>query len=259
MITRKRFDMKNITQKLSNEQLLEHEKLKQTIKPRNILYFNIIMSISLLKPPWFILVSSLVVLIEALVLSLFWKNLKQALGIAVAANLGSAIIALPLIHTCFGEGSLWFYLIVLGENRVTEGLPLINDLSVILLFISFMGIALFFSIVMEIMIGKTLNAPEKRLHLSIIVANIITYSIIIASLLGLGLWYGLTKQDPSIEAWGYFEGKLVEFVPIDTLLAGFQMLILFAGGGIVCVSLILSIIIYLKKELTERSTQESLL
>lgn len=215
------------------------------------------MSISLLKPPWFILVSSLVVLIEALVLSLFWKDLKKAIGVAVAANLGSAIIALPLLHTCFGEGSLWFYLIVLGENRITEGLPLINDLSLLLIFVLFIGVALYFSIVIEIAIGKKLNAPERRLHLSIIVANIITYSIIITSLYGLGLWYGLTKRDPSIEAWGYFEGKLVEFVPINNLLLYFQILIIYVGGAFMCLTLIRRLIVYLQKTQAERSTPES--
>ena len=207
------------------------------------------MSISLLRPQWFILVSIFIIITETLTINLFWKDVKQAFKVAMLANLGSAVVALPLLHTCLGEWSVWFYLIVVGENIVTEGLPLLDNLIAVLMMISFFMIPPILSIGIENAIGKALRAPEKRLTMSIIVANFITYTVIITSLLGLGILFGMTKRDPISESWDFFGGNLVQFIPIDSFLASIQLLFLLLVGVVLSLVLIIYFIkVNLRKE-----------
>jgi hypothetical protein len=176
----------------------------------SVIFFNAIIFLSFLQFHWLFLVFCFVILTEFVILNLIWGQWRFALLISVIANIGSSLLALPfLMFGTFG-GSLWFSLINDAALFVTEGE------SYLFFGILVYVIAFFLSVIVEFLIGKALKAPSDKLIRDFSIANLATYSVIISILFGLGYWFGTTNQDPGLDAWDFFEGKLFYVVPHDS-------------------------------------------
>ncbi|MFX0207760.1 MAG: hypothetical protein ACFFDT_17355, partial [Candidatus Hodarchaeota archaeon] len=121
---------------------------------------------------------------------------------SLLANIASALVAVPFLFWGSGGGSMWFSLINSAELLITEG----EDY--IFFSLLFFVLAFVFSVLIEILIGLILEVPTERLLVGFTLANFLTYSSIVLTLIGLGVWFGLTNQDPTVDSWDFFDGKL---------------------------------------------------
>jgi hypothetical protein len=191
------------------------------------IFFDIILSLSVLQLPWLILVSILVIALEAIILNRFWGNAKFSFEISLLANLGSALIAVPLLLITEGEGSLWVGLVsataTIAEYRIDQ---ILIFLWGVLFFALVFVVACILSLIPEILIAKTLRAPEERLVRNIILANIASYACIMGTLIGLGLWIGMS---PSLDTWEILEDFFVHAIPLNSTLNVLQQITLLLG------------------------------
>ena len=126
-------------------------------------FLNAINSLSFLKLPWFIFASCLVLGIETFVLYFFWKEWRLALKISFLANIGSSLIAVPLLLISGAEGSMWVSLISAASaiKDFSGDDSFIYLWGVIFLTLPFF-VAFVISVLTEFLIGKALKAPEKE-------------------------------------------------------------------------------------------------
>jgi hypothetical protein len=193
---------------------------------------NLIITFSMLYPHWIIAVSCFIVVIETLVLNIFWKNFNLSLKVSFLANIGSALIAVPFLAAGTAGGSLWVNLINDTELLITEG-----EIYIFFSLVIFM-IAMLISILIEVIISKALKAPKDKLFISFILANLGTYSAIIGTLIGLGAWFGFTNSDPTLDSWDFYEGILFQTVPVDSTSLIIQQGMLFFGILVLLFSLV---------------------
>ena len=147
--------------------------------------------------------------------------------VSFLANLGSAFIAVPILLLTVGQGSVWVDLIF--------AVKAIKDFSADEILIYLWGIIAFswvfviacvLSFFPEILIVRTLKAPEERLGRNIVVANIASYACIMGGLIGLGVWIGIT---PSLNVWDILEEFFVYLVPLDSAVTLLQQIIFLFG------------------------------
>lgn len=204
-------------------------------------FLDVIVSLSLLKLPMLILVSSLVIAIESLVLYVFWKEWRLAIGISFLANIGSALIAVPFLLISQGEESIWMDLLSAAANiRDYQANEIVLYLWGIIVFTLIFVVAFIASVLIELLIGKSLKVPEKRIISNFIIANLVSYSMIVLTLIGLGIWFGVTNQDPYVDSKDFFEGFFVQNIPLDSTLLFLQQCVFLIGILLVIFLLILN-------------------
>ena len=201
------------------------------------IYLNVINSHSLLKLPWLILVSGLVITIETLVLSFFWREWRLAARVSILANIVSSLIAVPLLISGFGEGSIWVSL-VSAAAAIKDFLEIKIYLWGIIFFILPFFVAFVISVLTEFLIGKALKAPEEKIITTFTIANLVSYSVIVSALIGLGIWFGLTNQDPYTDIFVFLEDYFVQTIPLDSTLLLLQQCIFLIGILIVILLII---------------------
>ena len=207
---------------------------------------NTILGISMLNPPYFILAACFIFVTEAVIFYFFWRNWQLAFKISIIANIGSALIAIPLFFGGMFWVSPWVFIINSSSLFILEGeILLIMDLIIML---PTFGL----TFLIEWLIIQRVSSNERN-WIPALVANSITYGIIYGTLYMIGIWFGLTNTDPYVDAFDFFKGKLYHqvidgtpaFDQITTLL-GITFLIGF------CLIIIL-VILNLQKRSSERA------
>jgi hypothetical protein len=193
-------------------------------------FLNAINSLSLLKLPWLILVSGLVIAIETFVLYFFWKEWRLAAKISLLTNIGSSLIAVPLLLISGAEGSIWVTLIAAAAAiKDFPGDELIIYLWGVFAFSLIFVVTFVISVLTEYLIGKVLKAPEEKRITYFTIANLISYSMIVLSLIGLGTLFGLTNQDPYVDIFDFVYTYFVQPVPLNSTLILLQLSTLLIG------------------------------
>jgi len=202
---------------------------------------NLILGFSLLYPIYFILVSGFILAAEALVFFFFWKKWKLALGVSVLVNLSSALMAIPFLVLGFGFASPWISPISSASLFILEGESYFL-LEILLFFLPAFGL----SVLLEGLIARRVVSSDLKIGFPVVLANLITYSVIYSVLLFLGFWFVFYNTDPTVDALDFFEGnlfyQLTQQGPSSTLFD--LMIILFAIAFFLGLCLILFLLIW---------------
>jgi hypothetical protein len=207
---------------------------------------NIILGISMLEPFYFILAACFIFITEGLIFYFFWRNWQLAFRVSVIANICSALMAIPLFFGGMFWVSPWVLIMNSGWLFITE-----NELNILMdsiLILPSLGLTL----LIEWLIVQRVSSNERN-WIPVVVANLITYSIIYDTLYIIGMWFGLTNTDPYVDVFDFFEGKLYHQVTDGTpAFDQITTLIWFAFLIGICLIFILAIL-YLQRRTSETS------
>ncbi|MFX0205916.1 MAG: hypothetical protein ACFFDT_08005, partial [Candidatus Hodarchaeota archaeon] len=178
-----------------------------------MIFLDVVMTLSYLLLPWFILVSVIVVVLEAGVLTGIWKNWRLAAKISLIANLGSVLIAILLLF--IGFGPLMLHPINVGANIIMEDLDLFSNLAGIFWVIALFTVPFVISVFIEAFIGKTLQVPQEKILRNFFIPNFVSYSLIFITLIGSGILVATVYQGPYFEIFDYFNGVFIRTVPVE--------------------------------------------
>jgi hypothetical protein len=208
---------------------------------KETIFLDAIMTLSFLRLPWFILVSVIVVALEAGILTIFWKDWRLAIKISLVANVGSALIAIPFLLS--GPVSIWLLPITVGANIITEGLDLFSNLAGIFLAVFIFAIPFVITVFIEAFIGKTLQVPKEKILTYFFISNFVSYSLIFMTLIGSGILVATVYQEPYFDIFEYYNNFFIRSVPLEdpmmsSLYTLYSVLTLFVMSPILIVFLL---------------------
>lgn len=177
-----------------------------------MIFLDVVLTLSYLRLPWFILISVIVVALEACILTGIWKDWRLATKISLIANVGSALIAIPFL---LSGPSIWLFPINVGANFITEDLDPFSNLAAIFWAIVIFAIPFVITVYIEAFVGKTLQVPEEKILRNFFISNFVSYSLIFITLIGSGILVATVYQGPYFDIFDYLNGIFIQTVPFE--------------------------------------------
>ncbi|MFX1286020.1 MAG: hypothetical protein ACFFB5_20420 [Promethearchaeota archaeon] len=221
---------------------------------RNTSYFlDVVITYSFLQFHWFLLAFVCIILIEAVVYYIFWRGLITSFKVSIVTNICSSLVAVPFL--LLSDFSSWLELITTAELFITEEeiTRLFDVISII--FIFFVTTCLV-SIFIELNIGNLLKPSQENDLKVYAIANSITYTSIIIILVSMGLLFGITNQDPTLNSNDFFNDWLFLSLDADYVPDFFSIFSGYAGliESIFVLIIIVVLILYIRSTKSSVST-----